>query len=294
MGGCGVDRLRHAGGRTVALAVVRCTQVRTTFHDSSWNGDVRQPRIVAVVWVTAARVRHRAAGVGQVAVRLVPVAGPFPNVADHVVQAVAVGWVGTDRGDADVAVGASVAYGKLALPGVGHPPVRGSELFTPGVGGAVQPSAAGEFPLRLRRQLFAGPTGVRLDVGPGELDDWTVPFAVHQAARALRVAPVGAGQIGPPVVGVPEVDGPGRWDEDSGSGNKHVRSGSGVVCWVWGLFGHSQMAGFSDELGELVVGHGEAVDPEAADTDLVRRRLLRIVTVRPHQEGAARDPDHVR
>jgi hypothetical protein len=46
----------------------------------------------------------------------VPRAGPFPGIANHVVQAIGVALEAADRGKARMAVG---AVGKLALPAVG-------------------------------------------------------------------------------------------------------------------------------------------------------------------------------
>ena len=42
-----------------------------------------------------------------------------------------------------------------------------------------------------------------------------------------------------------------------------------------------------DELAELAIGHRRAVDPEAVDRDGVARRLVGIMPVRAHAEGAA-------
>src|SRR5512132_2943978 len=60
-------------------------------------------------------------------VGLVPVGGPLPDVADHVVQAVAVGRVAAHRGRPCVAVQLQVLDRELALPGVGcHGPTMGA------------------------------------------------------------------------------------------------------------------------------------------------------------------------
>src|SRR4029434_2661006 len=48
-----------------------------------------------------------------------------------------------------------------------------------------------------------------------------------------------------------------------------------------------------DEAAEGGVGHRVAVDPEPLDGSGVGRRLLRVVAVRAHAEGAAGDPGHV-
>jgi hypothetical protein len=43
----------------------------------------------------------------------------------------------------------------------------------------------------------------------------------------------------------------------------------------------------------LAVCDRGAIDPEAVDCPAVDRRLFGVVPVRPHAEGAARDPDHI-
>src|SRR5215208_644275 len=117
VGGSGVDRLSHAGGRPVAAAVVGRAQVRAPLHHPAGNrGDITG--IMAPLPLAAAWVGRRATGMGRLAVGLVPVAGPFPDVADHVVQAVAVRRVPTHRGGTGVAVQFQVLDRKITLPGV--------------------------------------------------------------------------------------------------------------------------------------------------------------------------------
>src|SRR5262245_34744803 len=51
----GVDRLGHARGWPVAVAVVRCAQVRAALHDLARNADVTRALIDAAVARCAAR-----------------------------------------------------------------------------------------------------------------------------------------------------------------------------------------------------------------------------------------------
>src|SRR4051795_10312313 len=53
------------------------------------------------------------------------------------------------------------------------------------------------------------------------------------------------------------------------------------------------MAGCVDELLELPVGHGRAVNPEAVDSDAMARRLFGIMMVRTHAKGSAGNEDHL-
>src|SRR5262249_45194013 len=78
-----------------------------------------------------------AAGVDQLAVGLIPVRRPLPDVPDRIVEAVAVGGEGPHGGGAGVLVPDEVLPGELALPGVGQVAAAGSALAPPGVGRAV-------------------------------------------------------------------------------------------------------------------------------------------------------------
>src|SRR3954454_13768442 len=93
-----VDLLGVASCRPIASAVVRRAQVRAALDDLARDPDVRRGRLVAAVLAPAARVLRDAAGFRRVAFVLlrVPVGGPFPDVADHVVDAMA---VRRERGD---------------------------------------------------------------------------------------------------------------------------------------------------------------------------------------------------
>ncbi len=52
--------------------------------------------------------------------RHVPIAGPFPNVADHVVKTIAVRRKAADRRSAGISVLLAIIDGKDALPGIGN------------------------------------------------------------------------------------------------------------------------------------------------------------------------------
>jgi hypothetical protein len=54
------------------------------------------------------------------------------------------------------------------------------------------------------------------------------------------------------------------------------------------------VSGRGDELRELVVGHGSAVDPEAIDCDGLRGTFFRVVVIGTHDERATVDPLHGR
>src|SRR5262252_10408472 len=138
--------------RAVAAAVVRRAQVRAAFEHLAGNFDLRLARVVALLFTTAPRILRNTAGLR--CVRFVPsrppIGGPFPNVADHVVESVAVRRKSPDRGGSLVAVGRKVFVREGSLPSVCHLVSAGRELIAPGEFGAVKPAARGELPLGLR------------------------------------------------------------------------------------------------------------------------------------------------
>src|SRR5467141_4025139 len=90
----GVDRLGMTRGRTIAAAIVGSAEVRAAFKHLAWNPDLRLTRIVARGLGSTARIFRNAARLRRIGVMLlrIPIGRPFPDITDHVVQAVAVGW----------------------------------------------------------------------------------------------------------------------------------------------------------------------------------------------------------
>src|SRR5436309_9866066 len=196
----GVDRLGMARGGTIAAAIVRCAQMRAAFKHFAWNFDVWLTRVVARGLGPAARIRRNAArlrGIGIVRLRI-PISRPLPDIADHVVQAVAVSWECGDRGCALEAVRAKILAREFALPGIRHMLALRHELIAPGKLGAVKPTACGEFPFGLGRQVLAGPFGVSERVDERHMHDRMIVEPIDIALRAIGVAPVGALEEGPP------------------------------------------------------------------------------------------------
>src|SRR5262249_61850514 len=88
--------------------------------------------------------------------RPIPVARPLPDIADHVVEAVAVRLEAADRRGPYVAVLVRVVDGEDALPGVRDRLARAIEPARPIVLAAAT-AARGEFPLSLGRERAAAP-----------------------------------------------------------------------------------------------------------------------------------------
>src|SRR3954471_4307702 len=137
----------------------------------------------------------------RVIIRPVPIAGPLPDVAGHVVQPIAVRRIPRDRRGLDIAVvcRVRVSHRKPALVGVGHPLAGGAELIAPDERLAAQTAACRELPLCFGRQPFARPRGIRARIVVRDMDDGIVVLAGEVACRAERMLPVGAADVRPPL-----------------------------------------------------------------------------------------------
>src|SRR5262249_56950489 len=101
-------------------SVIRRAKMRSTFHDFAWDLDRWLVRIVALVSFSASRVEARAARLRYLLVLLVPIRGPLPHVAGHVVEPVTVGRKTSHRRCSLEPVFFKILPGEFALPGVGH------------------------------------------------------------------------------------------------------------------------------------------------------------------------------
>src|SRR5262245_14443897 len=110
-----VDSLRVPCRRPVAAAVVGRAKVRAALDHLAWNPDVGLARVIARTFGPAARILRDATRLRRVGLVLLrkPVGRPFPDIADHVVDAVAVGREGRDRRGTVEAVLAQVLAGKI-------------------------------------------------------------------------------------------------------------------------------------------------------------------------------------
>src|SRR5580700_403261 len=94
--------------------------------------------VVACILRAPAWVAWYAARLDGVAfvTRRIPVRGPLPDIADHVVEPVAIGRKGADRRGTLIPVERVVLAREFALPGVRHLRAARREFVTPGVLGA--------------------------------------------------------------------------------------------------------------------------------------------------------------
>src|SRR5215217_5950692 len=108
--------------------------MRAAFQDAARDPVPRLAWVVALVFMPATRVCGDAAGLRGIGgmLRGVIVRCPFPDIADHVVEVVAVGREGRDRGGALEAILREVLPREVALPGVRHVLATRRELVAPG------------------------------------------------------------------------------------------------------------------------------------------------------------------
>src|SRR5262245_183031 len=103
----------------------------------------------------------------------IPVARPLPNVTDHVVKSVPIGWEAAYRRDACITVLFSIIDRKDALPGIGDGLAILIEGLTP-VLTLVAAAACGVFPLRLGRKFTSEPVSIRKRILISDMDDGMV------------------------------------------------------------------------------------------------------------------------
>ena len=106
--------------RSVTPAVIRRAQIRTALHHFSRNQNFRCPRINTRLAPGTARIVKRAARSLDELVVLIPVRRPFPHIAGHFVEAIAVGRESTDWRRPLVPVFQKVLPGELTLPCIRH------------------------------------------------------------------------------------------------------------------------------------------------------------------------------
>src|SRR6478752_8685725 len=123
-----------AGRRTIAAAIVGCAQMRAALEHPARNLVFRLARIVAEMIGPTTRVLRDAAGLQGISRMFgsVEVAGPFPDVADQIVNPIGIRREGGDRRGPLIAVELRILERKRTLPGIRHLPAAGRQLLAPG------------------------------------------------------------------------------------------------------------------------------------------------------------------
>src|SRR5215472_13208313 len=279
-----VDLLRLPGGRTIARAVVGRAQKRAAFDHPTRRLTARQRQILQF---GSARIDRSLARM----TRPIPVARPLPDIADHVVEAVAVRLEAADRRGPYVAVLVRVVDGEDALPGVRDRLARAIERARPIVL-AVATAARGEFPLRLGRELAPAPARVGERILVGDVYDGMIVLARNRTAGTCRLTPIRARDVLPPLRDPAAARDVSGLDEHHGAGNEQLVGHAGIRRGIEPALGQGHVSRRRDEFAKLRVGHLLAIDPEAIDAHGVGEALLRPLALGAHHERSAADEHH--
>src|SRR5262249_1164201 len=135
-------------------------------------------------------------------------------VADHVEETMTVGRECSDRRGPLITIQREVLVRKVSLPGIRHELATRIEFVSPRVVGAIEPSARSELPFRLCWQFFARPLRIHFYVFISDVNHRMICSIFYGTQRALRMAPVCARDICPPMEVVPHIHTVLRLHED--------------------------------------------------------------------------------
>src|SRR5271166_1710309 len=128
-------------------------------------------RLRGIEWhFGALRVSRDVAVLGKLfeIIGAIPVAAPLPDVASHVVEAVAIRGKRFHWRDTREAILAGILDREYSLVGVRHEFAARLELITPRIELPAQASARSKLPLGFRRQSLARPLRVGRGIGVGQ------------------------------------------------------------------------------------------------------------------------------
>src|SRR6478609_9862465 len=108
--------------------------MRAAFDDLSWNFHVGRSGVIAVGLAATARILRDAASLRGICLMLwrIPIGRPFPDVPDHVVEAIPIRRERVHRRSALKTVGICVLAREFTLPGIGHVTAGRCEFIAPG------------------------------------------------------------------------------------------------------------------------------------------------------------------
>src|SRR6516165_2618230 len=284
MGRAEIDLLRLARSRTIARAIIGSAQERAALDDAARRLARGQCQILQF---GSGRIN----GLLPRMTRPIPIARPLPDIADHVVEAVAVRLEAADRRGPYVAVLVGVVDGEDALPGIRDRLAVRIEGARPVVL-AVATAARSKFPLRLGRELTIAPARVGQRILVGDMHDRMIVLARDRAARACRRTPIGARHVLEPLRDAAAARDIGRRDEHHRAGNEQLPGHAGVRRGIEPSLGQGHVSRRRDEFAKLRVGHLVAIDPEAVDAHGVREAFLRTMALGTHHERPAADEHH--
>ena len=260
MARCCVHRLRLARRRPVSIAVLGRAEMRPPFDDLSRDPDPRRGRVEAGFgWSSRAARRcttrrgRTHAGSGGV-----PVVGPFPDVACHVVEPESVRGIGADGSGSGPSIDLGVVIGKPSLPGVRDRRRLLRVVITPREDGPVQTASRRILPLGFGRERQTAPATEGLCIAVADLYDRVILQPIDRAAGAKGLSPVRIRCPRPPIAVVPEVDRVRGQGEHEGAGHQILWCRSRKERGIRSALGLRHVSSGFYERRELRVGHGEA------------------------------------
>jgi hypothetical protein len=149
----GIDRFGMARSRSIAAAIAGRAKMGAALQHLPRNFDVRLMWIAALFFGAAARIPRYATGLLRIGFMFggIPVRGPLPNVANHVVKSEAIGKEGCHRRSSRETVRAQILIWEIALPRVGAMFSVGCKFIAPCVFGLVKSAASRKFSFGLSR-----------------------------------------------------------------------------------------------------------------------------------------------
>ena len=126
-----INRLGNTCRRAITQAVIGRAEEGPAFEHLSWDAELRLRRINTLLSCPPSRIDRDAACPGRVfwMMLLVPVRRPFPHIASHVIQPIAIRREGAHGRCPFITICHQVLPGELPLPGVGHQLATRSEFI---------------------------------------------------------------------------------------------------------------------------------------------------------------------
>src|SRR4051794_17282928 len=293
--GC-IDRLGVPSSRTVPAAVIWGAQVRAALQDFPRYFNLYRTRIAAFVLATTNRIMCDATCVMRImlVLRRPPIGRPFPHVAYHVVEAVAVWRECFNRGSALVSRLREILVREDTFPGIRHVLAARGKLVTPRKLRAVQSTARGKLPFGFGRKLFTSPSSISFSIAVSHVHDRTIIHPADRGARPVRTPPIRTEFEFPPLTPVAQIDRVLRRSEDERACFEHLRQSAGIFLRLRFPFRESQVPGFVYKFTKLPVSDRSAIYPKSIDAHVVSRCLFRIMSIRAHPEFTAGHKHHVK
>src|SRR5271169_2899087 len=237
-----------------------------------------------------------------VVVRAIPVTGPLPHIACHVIQAVTIRRKLRNWSNPRVPVVSGIGVGKMSLVCVGHPLSARPEFVAPRVALSRETSACRKFPLRFRGQTLPRPLGIGQGVRIGHLDDWIFFTTLEIGVRTFGVTPVRSLYEGPPFVRVVKRHGMSWRRKNVATGVQIFEKNARKLLRGRSALRDGHITFCLHESGKLFVSHISFVHPETVHVYAVDGACIGGCLhpyfiggwwiQRPHGKFTARNPYH--